>query len=389
MARWRPAVANACDLVQALSALPAVRTVTTQTKGIVTSMILRDRGRLVRISFGAGSQGAVEAPNEWGSDTASSTCGRLYEPLRLVEASALGNVLQRASTLPALQAVRDLAEQLDHLDRTGVVGLTVKGLGAEHLFRDRVRQTAEWQKLSALAAPIRGEWREALIAAGYELEELVRGYLARAGGSPGAVVHPVADVTAFAKLDAEGRPPEGLLLEACHHTNVQYGILASGTRLRLFEARPESGSAAARYLELDTDALGDDDRLLLGLLTRSYLDEGGFGRLMADARMFGVELRRRLDTAIRHLVLPPLGLELGRWAQGQRRDVTDDKERRQPEAAALTFVFRSLFLLYKAARRGLRRRFASHGRGSECGPKTSSSGGRSARAAPRRLGRLA
>jgi hypothetical protein len=84
----------------------------------------------------------------------------------------------------------------------------------------------------------------------------------------------------------------------------------------------------------------------LGLLTPPYLAEGGFVRLMADARMFGVELRKRLDGAIRQLVLPPLGLELGRWAQSQRRDLADDAQRRELEAAALTFVFRALFLLY-------------------------------------------
>jgi hypothetical protein len=56
-------------------------------------------------------------------------------------------------------------------------------------------------------------------------------------------------VSAFAKLDAEGRPPEGILLEGCRRTSTDYGLLASGTRLRLFEAAPESGSAIARYLE--------------------------------------------------------------------------------------------------------------------------------------------
>ena len=100
-----------------------------------------------------------------------------------------------------------------------------------------------------------GTWRDALTAAGYQLDALQRGYVARHGDAPVVVVHPVADVSAFAKLDAEGRPPEGLLLEACKRTNAPYGILAAGTRLRLFDAAPESGSAVARYLEVDTDAL--------------------------------------------------------------------------------------------------------------------------------------
>jgi hypothetical protein len=97
-----------------------------------------------------------------------------------------------------------------------------------------------------------------LRGAGYELEELPRGYLARHEHAPVAVVHPVANMSAFATLDADGRPPEGILLEACRRTNAPYGILAADTRLRLFEATPESGSAIARYLELDTIALKDD-----------------------------------------------------------------------------------------------------------------------------------
>jgi hypothetical protein len=67
---------------------------------------------------------------------------------------------------------------------------------------------------------------------------------------------------------------------------------------------------------------------------------------MAEARAFGVALRKRLDTAIRELVLPPLGLELGRWAAADGRDLANDDVRRDLEAAALTFVFRALFLLY-------------------------------------------
>ena len=141
-------------------------------------------------------------------------------PVRLVSADALADVLRRASTLPALQAVRDLAEQLEHLDQTGVAGLTVKGLGTEHLFRVRLRQTTDWPALRGLAAAVTGSWRDALRGAGYELEELPRGYLARYDGAPVAVVHPVADVSAFAKLDVEGRPPEGILLEGCRRTNA-------------------------------------------------------------------------------------------------------------------------------------------------------------------------
>ncbi len=352
---------NARELIDSLAALPGVRAVATETQGIEASAIVNGievahaagpAERSLRAAWrrrtGGGATPLLLVADDPETDGVVVALGPVTHdgPVRLVSADALADVLRRASTLPALQAVRDLAEQLEHLDQTGVAGLTVKGLGTEHLFRERLRQTADWPALAELAAAVTGSWRDALRGAGYELEELPRGYLARHDGAPVAVVHPVADVSAFAKLDAEGRPPEGILLEGCRRTNAPYGILAAGTRLRLFEAAPESGSAIARYLELDTAALADEDRPLLGLLTPPYLAEEGFRRLMAEARAYGVALRKRLDTAIRELVLPPLGRELGHWATANARDVDDDAVRRDLEAAALAFVFRALFLLY-------------------------------------------
>ena len=38
-------------------------------------------------------------------------------PVRLVSADALADLLRRATALPHLQAVRSVAEQLEHLDR--------------------------------------------------------------------------------------------------------------------------------------------------------------------------------------------------------------------------------------------------------------------------------
>lgn len=353
---------NARELLDSLAALPGVRPVTAQSTGIEASVLVNgievacaaDAGeRTLRAAWRARTRGGAtplllvaDDPEQEGILVSLGPVGH-DGPLRSVETGKLTDVLRRSTGLPALQAVRDLAEQLEHLDLTGVAGLTVRGLGTEHLFRDRLRATADWMQLSALGAGIKGPWRQALTGAGYAFEELPqRGYLGRVDGAPVIVVHPVADVSAFAKLDAEKRPPEGLLIEACRHLGAPYGILAAGTRLRLFEAAPESGSAVARYLELDTEALGDADRPLLGLLAPPYLAQGQFARLMADARMYGVGLRKRLDTAIRQLVLPPIGLALGQWAREAGRDLASDPVRRDLEAAALTFVFRALFLLY-------------------------------------------
>ncbi len=83
---------------------------------------------------------------------------------------------------------------------------------------------------------------------------------------------------------ADGRPPEGVLLNECLAEGVRYGLLAAGSRLRLFDAEPAAGSAVARYLELDPASLSADDRPLLGLLSPRYLAQGGFSELMSDTR---------------------------------------------------------------------------------------------------------
>src|SRR5207249_3444530 len=64
-------------------------------------------------------------------------------------------------------------------------------------------------------------------------------------------------------------------------------------------------------------------------------------------------LRERIDAAIRQSVLPALGRELGEWASRNGVDVEEDAKRAELEAAALTFVFRALFLLYAESARHL------------------------------------
>jgi hypothetical protein len=147
-------------------------------------------------------------------------------------------------------------------------------------------------------------------------------------------------------LDQEGRPPEGVLINDCLNEGVAFGLLTSGSRLRLFAADPAIGAAVAQYLDLDASVLQVDDRAFLGLLGPTFLAEGGFERLRSEARQFGSGLRKRVDETIRQSVLPSLGRSLGRWAKAQSRDLNDEIVREDLEQAALTFVFRSLFLLY-------------------------------------------
>src|SRR3954451_12920900 len=193
----------------------------------------------------------------------------------------------------------------------------------------------------------RAGWSALLNHMGYALEALrPAGYLAKAAGHPAMVVHPHANAFLFARFDDQGRLPEGALIAACREHGAAYGLLAAGTRVRLLAAGLEEAGATTRYLELDAAALEPDMRPLLGLLSPAYLVEGAFRDVLGEARDYGQDLRRRLDLVLRQYVLPVLGLELGRWGPAAGRDVPDAAVRAELEAAALLFVFRSLFLLY-------------------------------------------
>ena len=352
---------NAGDLFEALATLPGARSIPARGDGIAESRMLagievarvssadeRAIRRAWRDRHGGGHVPLLVVAEDPGEASCVRALGPQSAggPVRVVGADDLLRTFERLATVSPLHAVRELAEELDRLDRSGISGLQVKGLGTEHLFKTRLRVQDRWRRLGELAEKATGEWRPLLEALGYRLERLPRGYLLQSDSRQVAIVFPVADPSGFAKLDAEGRPPEGVLIGDCVSRGVPYGLLVSGTRVRLFEAAPESGSAVARYLELDAGALSEDDRPLLGLLAPEYLADGGFAGIMREARDFGVDLRRRIDRAIRQEVLPALGLELGRWARSEELNVADDRQRAELEAAALTFVFRALFLLY-------------------------------------------
>ena len=353
---------NASEFFVALTGLPGVRSVAVEGNGVVESRFVSGveiarassaEERVLRRAWRDRSRGGpdplllvADDPEQEGALRALGPLGG-GGPVRLVGTEDLLRVVERLPMLQRLQAVRTLAEELDQLDRAGVAGLVVRGLGTEYLLTQRLPAGPRWPRLAERAEGVAGEWREILTRLGYELEALpARGYVARAAGKPVAVVWPVADTSAFAKLDAEGRPPVGLVVNECLRAGAPYGILASGSRFRLFKAQPVSGSAVARYLELDNAALAEEHRPLIGLLAPEWLGEGGFDAVLRESRDFGVAMRRRIDQAIRQSVLPGIGLELGRWAAANGWDLTDDERRPELEAAALTFVFRALFLLY-------------------------------------------
>lgn len=269
-------------------------------------------------------------------------------PLRTVKAESFAELVRRTVAMGELESQRFVAAEIDRLDSERIAGVVVRGLGTEHLLSTRLPGSARWPRLAEnTPADGKTEWRDLLRDLGYELERLPeRGWLARHGGKVVIVVHPKKSPSEFARLDDTAHLPEGALLADCDRRGAPYGLMVAGSRLRLLRATGEEGGQATRFLELDAALIEAAQRPLLGLLSPEYLADGEFASLMAEARDHGAELRLRLDRALRQHVLPILGRELGRWAAENDRDITDDEVRRGLEAAALTFLFRVLFLLY-------------------------------------------
>lgn len=363
-AALRPQAVNAEQLITAIAGLPVVRKlgatapvqasvlvagIEVATTGVTADGSLRrawrDRQRggpdpLLLVADHASKPGALLALGV--TDPAG--------PLREVDAEALAKVLIRISSQNRLEATRELASELERLDQAGLPGLKLRDLLTMHTLTHRVRRNpARWQPaVAAVQGIVRtADWRGVLTGLGYMVERLpLRGYLLRHEGRPVALVHPKADPADFARLGADGRPPEGLLVNDCVAAGVRYGLLVSGGRLRLFDAEAAAGAAVARYIDLDNELLQQDHRPLLYLLGPQYLGDGLFEELSREAQVFGSDLRKRLDLTIRQSVFPALGRALASWARSQQLDLADDGVRTELERASLTLLFRLLFILY-------------------------------------------
>ena len=278
-------------------------------------------------------------------------------PVRRVDAGALEQLLRRISSMSRLEAVRELAGDLERLDQAGIPGLRLRDLLTMHTLDGRLRKdSARWSAAEAAvkAVPPGADWRSLFSALGYQIDRRpLRGHVLRSGERPVAVVHPKAEPTEFAKLDADGRPPEGALLNDCVAEGVGYGLLASGGRVRLFDFSGASGTTS-RYIDLDASVMRPADRPLLALLSPTYLlPGGGFAALVAEAAAFGAALRKRLDERIRQGAFPALARGLERWATASGIDISDEAQLAELERAALTLVFRLLFLLFAESSRYL------------------------------------
>jgi len=120
---------------------------------------------------------------------------------------------------------------------------TVSHLAAQ-LRRDPVRWAAA--ATAAAAVPPAADWQSILEALGHRVERRPdgTGLLLLRGGRV-AVLRTADGPARLDRLDPDGRPLPGVLLGDCAREGARFGLLASGGRLRLYDAAAEVRQALA------------------------------------------------------------------------------------------------------------------------------------------------
>ena len=277
-------------------------------------------------------------------------------PVRVLPDARVVELLTSAKDMAQREAAAFLAREFGRLEEAVVPGLRVKDLLTPHFLRDRLRWSVNQQRLSdavdGLGSIRNVAWRTVLERMGYQVETLQpRGYLLRRENAPFAVVHAHADPSHFSRLTDKGELPEGMVLADAEKYGAQWGILVADRRFRIYQRRPPVGAATGQHVEIDTRELEPHNRFYIGLLAPDSLKENGWlTSWIGEAKDFGEELRRGLEERLIKDALPNIARGLGEHLEKHGADLSDREVLRQIEEAALTLVFRFMFLLHTEAR---------------------------------------
>ena len=294
------------------------------------------------------------APGE--DDARVRVCGpQRPRPIRELPAKRVLALFDQASSLHFNEAASVLAREFIRIEDSALPGLRVKELLTPHFVRERLTASHEQleRAIEGVSATAATQWNPLFRGLGYRIEQIPeRGHVLRdAAGSPVAVLHPLADADSFGRLTLDGTLPEGLLLAACDQLGAPWGVLASNGRYRLFQRHPEFGAAGGQYIEIDADELEPESRFSLGLLSpQSLRKDGWLVGWAREARDFGEQLRVGLEERLVREVLPRIARGLGEYLESQGIDPGEPEQLRRISEAALTLVFRFMFLLHVEAR---------------------------------------
>ena len=269
------------------------------------------------------------------------------------------DLLRSAKNMQRRDAASFIERELRRIEESVLPGIRVKELLTPHYMRTRMKDTRHRRNLETAASNIKritrnDNWRTIFRQLGYSIQQLPKqGHLLTHQNQRTAVVLPLKTPEHFSRMDENGQLPDGLVLNECKAQGAPWGILASNTRFRIFQANPNIGSATARYIEIDAQELNKEDHLYIGVLAPQALkpDDGWLTKWANEARDFGEELRKGLEDRLRATALPQLAKGLGKHIQqSENADLSDRDQLQNIEQAVLTLVFRYMFLLHVEAR---------------------------------------
>ena len=277
-------------------------------------------------------------------------------PIRVLPTRRVIELLETSRNYSMREAASFIAREFNRLEESVVPGLRVKDLLTPHFVEDRLRWAANRGRLDGAARRFEGArdlgWRSLFQGLGYRIEQLpLRGYLLRYGNAPVAVVHPHNSPAMFGHLTGQGALPEGVVLADCEKYGAHWGVLAAQGRYRLFQRRPPAGAATGQHVEIDAGELEPRYWFYIGLLGPESLREGGWlTEWVQEAKDFGEDLRKGLEERLIKDALPNIARGLGEWLESQGVAPRERDRLRAIEEAALTLVFRFMFLLHVEAR---------------------------------------
>ena len=276
-------------------------------------------------------------------------------PVRQLAADRVVQLLADSRDKRTREAASFLSREFARLEEAVVPGINVKDLLTPHFVRDRLMWQENKGKLEDATKeaniPRDGAWQPLFRALGFADERLQRGYLLRHNGAPIAVVHPYNDAQQFSRLTDSGELPEGQVLADCESHGARWGILTAQGRHRVFFREPPVGAATSQYFEINIGELRPEDRLYVGLLSPKSLEANGWlTDWVREAKDFGEKLRQGLEERLIKDALPNIARGLGEYLEMRGADLSDREQLREIQEAALTLVFRFMFLLHTEAR---------------------------------------
>ena len=292
-------------------------------------------------------------------------------PVRKLVANRVLDLLEESRNYSVRRAASFLSREFRRLEESVVPGVRVKELLTPYYVRKRLLPNLEettpkelpresgQESTGATDRPELREprapyftWQRQFEDFGYSIERLSkRGYLLRYDEAPVAVVHPYQEASELSRLTDSGELPAGRALADCEKYGASWGILSAAGRVRLFQRRPRTGAATGQYVEVDAGELEPRHRLYLELFApRSLCDGGRLAGWIEQARDFGEELREGLEKRLTKCALPSIAQGIGEWLDSEEEELSNPHVLREVQEAALTLVFRFMFLLHTEAR---------------------------------------